>query len=223
MGRRRAHRSGGWADLVIVAPATYDLLGKLHAGIADDVTSTFLTAVVAPVFIAPAMNHHMWLNPINQRNVRELRALGYRFIDPERGGLACSWEGEGRMQEPEAILDAVRTALRGGLRTGTLDAASDEGEGTAVDSRDPAGGSLAGRTILVSAAGTQEALDPVRYWGTVRGQDGVPLAGRRESRRTRTLGRSCASASEACPGAASAVGRRDVVSLAHPRGACACC
>jgi len=176
----------GWADLVIVAPATYDLLGKLHAGIADDVTSTFLTAVVAPVFIAPAMNHHMWRNPINQRNVRELRALGYHFIDPERGGLACSWEGEGRMQEPEAILDVVRAALRAGLATGTPIAMQpSSGRADAVGAplrpmqtlEGAATGPLAGTTVLVSAAGTREALDPVRYIGNrSSGRMGYALA-----------------------------------------------
>jgi phosphopantothenoylcysteine decarboxylase/phosphopantothenate--cysteine ligase len=177
----------GWADAVIVAPATYDILGKLHAGIADEVVSTFLSAVVVPVFLVPAMNHHMWRNPINQRNVKALHELGYRFLDPERGGLACSWEGEGRMQEPDAIVDAVRAALAANPTTGTFDATSDavrtRGGGTPADasgtnvSRTSVASPLAGLTVLVSAGGTREAIDPVRYLGNrSSGRMGYALA-----------------------------------------------
>jgi phosphopantothenoylcysteine decarboxylase/phosphopantothenate--cysteine ligase len=160
-----------WADLVIVAPATYDVLGKLHAGIADDVVTTFLSAVTVPVFLAPAMNDHMWRNPINQRNVRELRELGYRLVDPERGGLACSWEGEGRMREPEAILAAVRAAL------GAPGPASEPRPGEPRGAVPGGAGPLAGRTVLVSAAGTREAIDPVRFIGNrSSGRMGYALA-----------------------------------------------
>jgi len=164
-----------WAELVVVAPATYNLLGKLHAGIADDAVTTFLTAVVCPVFLAPAMNDYMWRNPINQRNVDGLRTLGYRIIDPERGGLACSWEGEGRMREPEAIVEALRAGAPPRLPDGTAHA---------VD----AAGGLAGRTILVSAAGTHEAIDPVRFIGNrSSGKMGYALAAEAARRGARVV------------------------------------
>jgi phosphopantothenoylcysteine decarboxylase/phosphopantothenate--cysteine ligase len=117
----------------------------------------------------------MWRNPVNQRNVEGLRGLGYRFIDPERGGLACSWEGEGRMREPEAIVEALRAGVRTGLPSGTAHA---------VDS----GGGLAGRTILVSAAGTHEAIDPVRFIGNrSSGKMGYALAAQAARRGARVV------------------------------------
>jgi len=148
-------------DLVVVAPATYNFLGKLCAGIADDAVTTFISAVVCPVLVAPAMNEHMWRNPINQRNVGALHALGYHFVDPERGGLACSWEGEGRMAEPETILAAARELLHPGPKT----------------LPSPARSSLSGLTVLVTAAGTWEAIDPVRFVGNrSSGRMGYALA-----------------------------------------------
>jgi phosphopantothenoylcysteine decarboxylase / phosphopantothenate---cysteine ligase len=170
-----------WADFVIVAPATYNFLGKLAAGIADDPVTTFISAVTVPVFIAPAMNDHMWRNPICQRNVAGLRQLGYRFVDPQRGGLACSWVGEGRMSEPETILNDVRAVLgvAGGAPAGTaarsgIPAAGAEqpnvpksGTGRAPEGSSDAapgrGSGLAGQTLLVTAGSTREAIDPVRF------------------------------------------------------------
>jgi phosphopantothenoylcysteine decarboxylase / phosphopantothenate---cysteine ligase len=182
-----------WATLVLVAPATYNLIGKLHAGIADDAVSTFLTAVVCPVFLAPAMNDHMWRNPVNQRNVEGLRALGYRIIDPERGGLACSWEGEGRMREPEAIVEAVSADLRSSPATGTSHAGSADATnlgaaaGTTGSLAGPRG-ALAGRTVLVSAAGTHEPIDPVRFIGNrSSGKMGYALAARAAHHGARVL------------------------------------
>ena len=161
----------GLTDLVIVAPATYNFLGKLCAGIADDAVTTFISAVVCPVLVVPAMNEHMWRNPINQRNVGALRALGYQFIDPERGGLACSWEGEGRMAEPETILAAAQDLLRTG--SGKRAGAS---AGTGAEQA-PARSSLSGLTVLVTAAGTWEAIDPVRFVGNrSSGRMGYALA-----------------------------------------------
>jgi phosphopantothenoylcysteine decarboxylase/phosphopantothenate--cysteine ligase len=177
----RAHAMGAvlhvdlalWADLVLVAPASYDVLGKLYAGIADDAVTTFLAAVRVPVFLVPSMNDHMWRNPVNQRNVRGLDALGYRFVDPERGPLACVWEGEGRMREPDAIVAAVEAAVAAEA-LGTTDAkvpAPAASPGAAVDH------TLAGRTLLVSAAGTREAIDPVRFIGNrSSGKMGFALA-----------------------------------------------
>ncbi len=168
-----------WADVVLVAPASYDVLGKLHAGIADDAVTTFLAAVACPVFLAPAMNDRMWKNPVNQRNVQGLRALGYRIVDPERGGLACSWEGEGRMREPDAIVEALRTFVA--ARPGASDLAPN-----ALPSSPP--GSLAGRTVLVSAGGTREAIDPVRFVGNrSSGRMGFELAAAAAARGARVL------------------------------------
>ncbi len=105
-------RLAGRADLVLVAPATADVLGKLAAGLAGDMLSTVLLAVGtrAPVVIAPAMNAGMWENPIVQRNVHTLREMGYRFVGPERGFLAEGYEGMGRLAGEEAILAALAEA-----------------------------------------------------------------------------------------------------------------
>ena len=199
---QRAHALGAvehvdlaeWAEFVLVAPATYNFLGKLHAGIADDAVTTILCAATCPVFIAPAMNDRMWRNPINQRNVQALRALGYRFVDPERGGLACSWVGEGRMRDPETILEAVCAELRLLPPSGTPDArVAEASSGTGAASAARAGSArgswtLAGRTVLVTAAGTREAIDPVRFLGNrSSGKMGYALAARAAARGARTL------------------------------------
>jgi phosphopantothenoylcysteine decarboxylase/phosphopantothenate--cysteine ligase len=125
-----------WAELVIVAPATANLLAKLAHGLADDLVSTLLLATRAPVLVAPAMNVNMWRHPATQANASLLRERGLRFVGPERGELACGWEGEGRMAEPAAIAAAAELAL--GPR------------------------SLAGEVVLVSAGGTREPIDGVR-------------------------------------------------------------
>jgi phosphopantothenoylcysteine decarboxylase/phosphopantothenate--cysteine ligase len=181
-----------WADLVVVAPATYNFLGKLNAGIADDVVSTFMSAVTCPVFVAPAMNEHMWRNPINQRNVEALRALGYRLIDPARGGLACSWEGEGRMREPDDVLDVVRGELASVAAatpsSGATSPAPETRANTAAAGNAAAAAPLAGRTVLVTAAGTWEAIDPVRFIGNrSSGRMGYALARAARRRGARVL------------------------------------
>ena len=166
----RAHEMGAvqhielatWADLVIVAPATYNFLGKVVGGIADDAVTTFISAVTVPVWIAPAMNDHMWRNPVCQRNVAELRRLGYRFVDPQRGGLACSWEGEGRMSEPETILTDVRAALAGAGPGAPPESSADTPAGT-LREEGTRRSTLAGQTLLITAGGTREAIDPVRF------------------------------------------------------------
>ena len=169
----------GWADVVVIAPATYNFIGKLTAGIADDAVTTFVSAVVCPVVIAPAMNEHMWRNPINQRNIAALRALGYRCVDPERGGLACSWEGEGRMAEPETIVEALAAVLA-----------------------PPARDSLSA-SVLVTAGGTWEAIDPVRFVGNrASGRMGYALAAAAARRGARVFLVSGPSALEPPPGLA---------------------
>ncbi len=125
------------ADLFIVAPATANLIGKIAAGIADDLLSATIMATKAPVLIAPAMNTNMYCNPIYRENEEKLRRLGYLFADPVSGQLACGWEGEGKLQDPAIILEEAICAL----------------------SRKD----LAEERVLVTAGPTREELDPVRY------------------------------------------------------------
>jgi phosphopantothenoylcysteine decarboxylase/phosphopantothenate--cysteine ligase len=125
------------ADLCIVAPATANVIGKLANGIADDLLTTTLMATKAPVLLVPAMNVNMWSNPICQENRARLVRHGYQVMPPVTGELACGWQGEGKMPEPEAIFDFAEELL--GSRQ------------------------LAGRTVLVTAGPTREELDPVRY------------------------------------------------------------
>ena len=125
------------ADLFIVAPATANVVGKVAAGIADDLLTTTLMATRAPVLFAPAMNVHMYENPIYQRNEACLREHGYHFIDPAVGALACGYEGQGKLPEPEAIFSAAQAVL--------------------------APQDLKGQHLLVTAGPTREELDPVRY------------------------------------------------------------
>jgi phosphopantothenoylcysteine decarboxylase/phosphopantothenate--cysteine ligase len=125
-----------WAEVVVVAPATADLLARMAHGLADDLASTLLLATRAPLLVAPAMNVNMWRHAATQANVEALRARGVRFVGPDAGFLACGWEGEGRMSEPAEIAGAAELAL--GTR------------------------SLAGECVLVTAGGTREAIDPVR-------------------------------------------------------------
>lgn len=99
------------ADLVVVAPATANLLGKLAGGIADDLVSTLLLAADCPILLAPAMNRRMWAHPAVQRNVAWLRDHGCVLVGPEEGWLACGEVGPGRMSEPETLLAAIRKQL----------------------------------------------------------------------------------------------------------------
>lgn len=99
------------ADLLVVAPATANILGKLANGIADDLVSTLLLGAACPVLLAPAMNVRMWQHPAVRRNVAFLRDAGYVFVGPEEGWLACGAVGPGRMSEPETLGAAVRTQL----------------------------------------------------------------------------------------------------------------
>lgn len=96
-----------WADLIIVAPATANIIGKLANGIADDMLTTTLLAATCPVWIAPAMNVHMYDHPAVKRNIAQLAKDGYRFIEPSEGYLACGYVGKGRLEEPEKITELV--------------------------------------------------------------------------------------------------------------------
>ena len=99
------------ANLIVVAPATANILGKLAGGIADDLVSTLLLGADSPVLLAPAMNARMWQHPAVQRNVKFLRESGFLFVGPEEGWLACGTIGPGRMSEPAVLLDAIRGQL----------------------------------------------------------------------------------------------------------------
>lgn len=136
MGHIELSRS---ADLVVVAPATADLIGKAAHGLAGDLASTTLLATDKPVLMAPAMNVRMWLHPATQRNVATLKADGVTFVGPEDGAMACGEFGPGRLAEPEAIFAAVMAALAG-----------------------PANRPLEGKRALVTAGPTFEPIDPVR-------------------------------------------------------------
>ena len=94
-------------DALLVAPATYNMIGKMAAGLADDLVSTLVSAAEGPVLLAPAMNSRMWKNPILQANIRKLTELGYAFVGPGEGWLACRMVGPGRMADPEEILETL--------------------------------------------------------------------------------------------------------------------
>lgn len=128
------------ADVFVIAPATANILGKIACGIADDMLSTTVMATKAPVVAVPAMNTNMYENPIVQRNIRTLREAGYTVMEPEEGHLACNTSGKGRFPKIDAILAEVEKALFGRHR-------------------------LRGKKVIVSAGGTQENIDPVRYIG----------------------------------------------------------
>ena len=141
-----------WADALVVAPATANILAKFAHGIAGDFLTTLYLATTAPVLVAPAMNVNMWEHPATQANIELLRQRGVRVIPPGSGDLACGMVGAGRMAEPAAIADAVLCTL-----------------GRCRD--------LAGEVVLVTAGGTREALDPVRFLGNrSSGKMGYALA-----------------------------------------------
>jgi phosphopantothenoylcysteine decarboxylase/phosphopantothenate--cysteine ligase len=150
------------ADLVVVAPATANIIGKLASGIADDLLSTVLLAVpqgtvaAGRVLFAPAMNTNMWQNPSVAGNVRELSGRGYRFIAPGRGELACGTSGPGRMAEPRDLFAACRSALL---------------------NRQPVIGNLQSVRVVVTAGRTEERIDPVRVvTNRSSGRMGVEIA-----------------------------------------------
>ncbi len=108
------------ADLMLIAPATANLIGKIAAGIADDLVSTMVMSAASPVILAPAMNERMWGNPIVARNVAFLREQGYVFVGPGEGRLACGSVGAGRMVEPREIVDAIVPRLKSAPPKATL-------------------------------------------------------------------------------------------------------
>lgn len=125
------------ADLVVVAPATANTIGKVAAGIADDLLTTTIMATKAPVLFAPAMNVNMVENPLYRANQQQLEALGYHFIEPDTGPLACGWEGKGKLPDPQILFDRTVACLNPG--------------------------DMEGQTLLITAGPTREEIDPVRY------------------------------------------------------------
>ncbi|MBS3098506.1 bifunctional phosphopantothenoylcysteine decarboxylase/phosphopantothenate--cysteine ligase CoaBC [Candidatus Woesearchaeota archaeon] len=140
------------ADIVVIAPATANIIGKIAYGIADDLLTTTVMATKAPVLICPSMNVNMWNNPIVQRNVKALQKLGYRFIEPEYGRLACGYKGVGRLADIKRIKDEIENILR-------------------------YKNSLKGKKILVTAGATVEEIDMVRViTNKSSGKQGIYLA-----------------------------------------------
>ncbi len=152
-----------WADAFVIAPATANIIAKLAHGVADDLLSTLYLATRAPVLVAPAMNVQMWEHPATQANLAILKERGVRVIEPSEGALACGMVGVGRLADPEEIANAVLGAL-----------------GRRHD--------LAGEVLLVTAGGTREALDPVRFIGNrSSGKMGYALAEAAQSRGARVI------------------------------------
>ena len=141
-----------WADIFVIAPATANILGKVACGIADDMLSTTIMATKAPVLFVPAMNSNMYLNPVVQDNMARLKRFGYEIMEPASGHLACGIIGIGRLPEPEEIVDRIELTV---CRTNTL----------------------AGKKVIVTAGGTREPIDPVRFIGNhSSGRMGFALA-----------------------------------------------
>ncbi|WP_132005646.1 bifunctional phosphopantothenoylcysteine decarboxylase/phosphopantothenate--cysteine ligase CoaBC [Mesobacillus foraminis] len=130
-----------WADLILIAPATANIIGKLANGIADNMISTTLLAATSPVWIAPAMNVHMYDHPAVKRNIGILSGFGCKFIEPSEGYLACGYVGKGRLEEPETIVELMKKHFAGTEKTSDL----------------------AGKKVIITAGPTREKIDPVRY------------------------------------------------------------
>ncbi|MCK1802542.1 bifunctional phosphopantothenoylcysteine decarboxylase/phosphopantothenate--cysteine ligase CoaBC [Brevibacterium sp. R8603A2] len=163
-------RIGQDAELVVIAPATADLLARLRAGIADDLLTATVLTTTAPVVAAPAMHTEMWQNPATVDNVSTLRSRGMHVIDPASGRLTGADSGPGRLPEPGDIVAAalaIHAESTSVKESTAVEGASGEESGTA----------LAGRNVLVTAGGTREPLDPVRFLGNrSSGKQGAALA-----------------------------------------------
>lgn len=141
-----------WADIIVLAPATANVIGKIANGIADDMLSTTILATKAEVYIAPAMNVNMYEHPAVIKNMQTLTEYGYHFIEPGAGYLACGWIGKGRLEEPETIIEVIKAHQQ--------------------DTR-----LLAGKKVLISAGPTREKVDPVRFFSNrSTGKMGYKLA-----------------------------------------------
>ncbi len=141
-----------WADIVVIAPATANIIGKTASGIADDLLSSTIMATTAPVLFVPAMNIHMYENPIVQENITKLSNFGYFFMEPQFGNLACGYEGKGRYPENEEIIFHIETYLNYKKE-------------------------LAGKNVLVTAGASREGIDPMRFISNYSsGKMGLALA-----------------------------------------------
>ena len=161
------------AQLLLVAPATANVLGKFARGIADDALSTLYLATRAPVVVAPAMNVNMFDHPAVRENLDVLRARGVRIVEPGAGYLACGWLGHGRLAEPEQIVEAAMAALAEAGKGGEASAGS---------------GDMSGETVLVTAGPTVEDLDPVRFLSNrSTGRMGFALADAARDRGARVI------------------------------------
>lgn len=144
-----------WADVVLVAPATYNIVGKVANGIADDMLSTVISATTKPVFFALAMNVNMYNNPILKENINKLKKYGYRFIDSDEGFLACNVNAKGRLKDEKEIVKILEDYFQ----------------------EEELDRYLTGKTVLITAGRTEEAIDPVRYISNrSSGQMGYSLA-----------------------------------------------
>lgn len=168
---------GQRADLIVVAPATANTLARMATGLADDLLGTTLLASVAPVLVAPAMHTEMWQHAATQHNVGLLRARGVVFSGPESGRLTGDDTGPGRMSEPDAIFAAARELLDGVAEGGSGPAPASAAEAAADPPPTVHEQDFAGLRVLVSAGGTREPIDPVRYLGNrSSGRQGVAVA-----------------------------------------------
>lgn len=132
-----------WPDLILVAPATANMIGKIANGLADDMISTTLLAATAPAWIAPAMNVHMYDHPAVKKNMSTLSSFGYSFVEPGEGYLACGYVGKGRLEEPETIVSLIESYFSQASHTQKI---------------------LEGVNVLVTAGPTVERIDPVRFF-----------------------------------------------------------
>ncbi|MFE8695236.1 bifunctional phosphopantothenoylcysteine decarboxylase/phosphopantothenate--cysteine ligase CoaBC [Cytobacillus sp. FJAT-53684] len=128
-----------WADLILVAPATANVIGKLANGLADNMITTTILAATSPVWVAPAMNVHMYSHPAVQKNIDILHSYGYQFIEPGEGYLACGYVGKGRLEEPEKVVENIIHFFQKGRPD------------------------FSGKKIVITAGPTREKIDPVRY------------------------------------------------------------
>ena len=142
------------ADLIVVAPASANILARMAAGLADDMATTVLLATDKPVLAAPAMNVRMWLHPATRRNLDRLRDDGVLFVGPDSGAMACGEFGPGRMAEPLVIVEAIEAAL-----------ADEAASGQSLQGPPSDSGSLGGRHVIVTSGPTYEPIDPVRFLG----------------------------------------------------------
>lgn len=157
------------ADIMVIAPATANTVSKIANGICDNLLTSVVCAFKKPVIIAPAMNCNMWENPIIQENISKLRNLGYEILEPESGFLACGYEGKGRLCSLDTIYNSATKSLRGALATSQ---SQDNGITTDTSRND-----LTGKKIVITAGGTIENIDPVRYISNYSsGKMGIALA-----------------------------------------------